>query len=250
MTMAQTCLFWQLLQSDSKETRQHRNSPIYSFLLNNSLSGHYKIIFEGPLCSWRQPLNTHTHTHARNYLASARVTVPRCPSSERPSDNRERGPRHSSRFVFCFVRALATMLFWEEVSSRKMHSLWLTGRLISRALWNGISNVASVAEPGGGRRPEPQLVSAVCGFSKDRKVRQLVKGQFGDDAWFTTRYNSTDVLGEFRHITKQLTGCLVKTVDCCDCSVSTIKLSNTISDKWQVSLFFCLSLKIYKRHCK
>lgn len=74
--------------------------------------------------------------------------------------------------------------------------MWLTGRLISRALWNGISNVASVAEPGGQRRPEPQLVSAVCGFSKDRRVRQLVKGQFGDDAWFTTRYKSTDVLGK------------------------------------------------------
>lgn len=80
----------------------------------------------------------------------------------------------------------------------KMHSLWLTGRLISRTLWNGISNVASAAEPGSQRRPEPQLVSAVCGFAKDRRVRNLVKGQFGDDAWFTTRYKSSDVLGKTR----------------------------------------------------
>lgn len=77
-----------------------------------------------------------------------------------------------------------------------MHSLWLTGRLISRALWNGISNVASAAEPGGRRGPEPQLVSAVCGFSKDRRARCLVRGQFGDDAWFTAKYMASDVLGK------------------------------------------------------
>ncbi|XP_045476587.1 protein phosphatase PTC7 homolog [Harmonia axyridis] len=76
-----------------------------------------------------------------------------------------------------------------------MHSLWLTGRLLSRAVWNGIANISSAADPNINRKSEPYLVSAVCGFSKERKIQRLIKGQFGDDAWFTTRYKSADVLG-------------------------------------------------------
>ncbi|XP_044758746.1 protein phosphatase PTC7 homolog isoform X2 [Coccinella septempunctata] len=76
-----------------------------------------------------------------------------------------------------------------------MHSLWLTGRLLSRAIWNGFANISSAADPNINRKSEPYLVSAVCGFSKERKIQRLIKGQFGDDAWFTTRYKSADVLG-------------------------------------------------------
>lgn len=76
-----------------------------------------------------------------------------------------------------------------------MHSLWLTGRLLSRAIWNGISNMSTSADVQ--RKPDAQLVSAVCGFSKERKIQRLIRGQFGDDAWFTAKYKSADVLGEF-----------------------------------------------------
>lgn len=76
-----------------------------------------------------------------------------------------------------------------------MHSLWLTGRLLSRAIWNGFANISSAADPNYSRKSDPYLVSAVCGFSKERKIQRLIKGQFGDDAWFTARYTSADVLG-------------------------------------------------------
>lgn len=76
-----------------------------------------------------------------------------------------------------------------------MHSLFVTGRLISRALLNGIHNFSTAADPKLQQKTEPHLVSAVCGFSKERKIQRLVKGQFGDDAWFTARYKATDVLG-------------------------------------------------------
>ncbi|XP_074039512.1 protein phosphatase PTC7 homolog isoform X1 [Leptinotarsa decemlineata] len=76
-----------------------------------------------------------------------------------------------------------------------MHSLLITGRLLSRALWNGITNVSTATDPSRQRKTEPQLVSAVCGFSKRRKIQRLIKGQFGDDAWFTAKYKTADVLG-------------------------------------------------------
>lgn len=76
-----------------------------------------------------------------------------------------------------------------------MHSLWLTGRLLSRAIFNGITNFATSADPNVQKRAEPQLVSAVCGFSKEKNARRLIKGQFGDDAYFTAKYKSADVLG-------------------------------------------------------
>ncbi|XP_017778075.1 PREDICTED: protein phosphatase PTC7 homolog [Nicrophorus vespilloides] len=77
-----------------------------------------------------------------------------------------------------------------------MHSLWLTGRLLSRAIWNGIANISSsTVDPALQKRADPQLVSAVCGFSKDKKIERLVHGQFGDDAWFTSKTKNADILG-------------------------------------------------------
>lgn len=76
-----------------------------------------------------------------------------------------------------------------------MHSLWITGRLLSRAFFNGISNIATSADPNVQRKTEPHVVSAVCGFSKERTVQKMIKGQFGDDAWFITKCKSSDVLG-------------------------------------------------------
>ncbi|CAG9865077.1 unnamed protein product [Phyllotreta striolata] len=76
-----------------------------------------------------------------------------------------------------------------------MHTLLVTGRLLSRALWNGIANVSSTPEPNIHRKNESQLISAVCGFSKERQIQRLIKGQFGDDAWFSAKYKTADVLG-------------------------------------------------------
>ena len=76
-----------------------------------------------------------------------------------------------------------------------MHTLWLTSRLLSRAIWNGISNLSTAADANLQRKKDPQFISAVCGFSKERKIQRLIKGQFGDDAWFTAKYKTADVLG-------------------------------------------------------
>ncbi|XP_056631741.1 protein phosphatase PTC7 homolog isoform X2 [Diorhabda carinulata] len=75
-----------------------------------------------------------------------------------------------------------------------MHSLLVTGRLLSRAFWNGIANVSTATDPNIHKKTEPQLISAVCGFSKERRIQRLIKGQFGDDAWFTAKYKTADVL--------------------------------------------------------
>lgn len=80
-----------------------------------------------------------------------------------------------------------------------MHSLFVTGRLISRALFNGIHNFSTATDPKLQQKTEPHLVSAVCGFSKEKRIQRLVKGQFGDDAWFSAKYKSTDVLGKLLH---------------------------------------------------
>ncbi|XP_066246414.1 protein phosphatase PTC7 homolog [Euwallacea similis] len=76
-----------------------------------------------------------------------------------------------------------------------MHSLFVTGRLISRALFSGIHNFSTATDPKLQQKTEPHLVSAVCGFSKERRIKRLVHGQFGDDAWFKARYKSAEVLG-------------------------------------------------------
>lgn len=76
-----------------------------------------------------------------------------------------------------------------------MHTLWLTGRLLSRAIWNGISNISTAADPNLQRKTDPHFISAVCGFPKEKRIERLIKGQFGDDAWFTAKYKAADVLG-------------------------------------------------------
>lgn len=78
-----------------------------------------------------------------------------------------------------------------------MNSFLTTGRLLSRAIWNGIANVSTASDPNFQRKPDAYLVSAVCGFSKERKIQRLIKGQFGDDAWFTAMHKTADVLGKF-----------------------------------------------------
>ena len=78
-----------------------------------------------------------------------------------------------------------------------MQSIVWTGRLLSRALWNGISNYSNCAEPNVNRRHESRIVSAVCGFPKELAHARLKKGQFGDDAWFIAKYKSADVIGKY-----------------------------------------------------
>lgn len=79
-----------------------------------------------------------------------------------------------------------------------MHTLWLTSRLLSRALWNGIANLSIAADPNLHKRNELHLVSAVCGFSKENtRTQRLINGQFGDDAWFVQRTKSSDILGQY-----------------------------------------------------
>lgn len=82
----------------------------------------------------------------------------------------------------------------------RMHSLWLTGRLLSRAIWNGISNFSTTAidpkSPNTHNLETSGLLSVVSGFSnKSKKTEQLIHGQFGDDAWFTVKTRSADLLG-------------------------------------------------------
>ncbi|XP_071445837.1 protein phosphatase PTC7 homolog [Hetaerina americana] len=76
-----------------------------------------------------------------------------------------------------------------------MQSLVWSGRLLSRALWNGICNYSNCADQSLSRKREPHLVSAVCGFPKDYANTRLKKGQFGDDAWFSAKYKSADAIG-------------------------------------------------------
>nr|CAD7264006.1 unnamed protein product [Timema shepardi] len=91
----------------------------------------------------------------------------------------------------------------QEVLKRKgMQNIWRlresivwTGRLLSRALWNGLSNYSNCVDPNLNRRNESRIVSAVCGFPKELANAKLKRGQFGDDAWFTARYKSSEVIG-------------------------------------------------------
>lgn len=80
-----------------------------------------------------------------------------------------------------------------------MQSIVWTGRLLSRALWNGITNYStSCADPSLSRKREPRIFSAVSGFPKDFTNACLKKGQFGDDAWFTAKCKTADVIGELK----------------------------------------------------
>ncbi|VVC89608.1 protein phosphatase PTC7 homolog [Leptidea sinapis] len=76
-----------------------------------------------------------------------------------------------------------------------MHSLSWTGRVLSRAIRNGLSNLSSATEFNVSKRKHPYLVSVVCGFPKDIANGRSNKGQFGDDAWFSTHFNNADVIG-------------------------------------------------------
>ncbi|XP_074093854.1 protein phosphatase PTC7 homolog isoform X3 [Cotesia typhae] len=76
-----------------------------------------------------------------------------------------------------------------------MQSIYWTGRLLSRALWNGISSYTTCADPAVVKKREASLVSAVCGFPKDLSRGRIRKGQFGDDAWFTAKFKALEVIG-------------------------------------------------------
>ncbi|XP_022814113.1 protein phosphatase PTC7 homolog [Spodoptera litura] len=76
-----------------------------------------------------------------------------------------------------------------------MQSIFWTGRLLSRALRNGLSNFSSAAELNVSTTKHPYLVSVVCGFPKDIANGRTRKGQFGDDAWFSTNSSNADVIG-------------------------------------------------------
>lgn len=77
-----------------------------------------------------------------------------------------------------------------------MQSIFWTGRLLSRALRNGLSSFSSAAELNVSSRKHPYLVSVVCGFPKDIANGRTRKGQFGDDAWFSANSSNADVIGK------------------------------------------------------
>lgn len=76
-----------------------------------------------------------------------------------------------------------------------MQSIFWTGRLLSRALRNGLANLSSATELNVSNKKYPYLVSVVCGFPKDIANGRTRRGQFGDDAWFSTNFNNADVIG-------------------------------------------------------
>lgn len=78
-----------------------------------------------------------------------------------------------------------------------MHSIVWTGRILSRALWNSITNYSNnCADPKLKAKRETHILSAVSGFPKDFKNTKLKKGQFGDDAWFYSKCKAADVFGK------------------------------------------------------
>ncbi|XP_068985860.1 protein phosphatase PTC7 homolog isoform X2 [Bombus flavifrons] len=76
-----------------------------------------------------------------------------------------------------------------------MQSIYWTGRLLSRTIWNGISNYTACADPNVNKRREASFISAVCGFPKDFTRGRIRKGQFGDDAWFSAKFKTVEVIG-------------------------------------------------------
>lgn len=76
-----------------------------------------------------------------------------------------------------------------------MQSLVWTGRLVSRALWNSISNFSTTPDPLVSKKLEPHIVSAASGFPKHLTNAKIRKGAFGDDAWFSAKWKSSDVMG-------------------------------------------------------
>ena len=45
------------------------------------------------------------------------------------------------------------------------------------------------------KRREASFISAVCGFPKDFTRGRIRKGQFGDDAWFSAKFKTVEVIG-------------------------------------------------------
>lgn len=77
-----------------------------------------------------------------------------------------------------------------------MQSLEWTGRLVSRALWNSFSSLSRSADPAVNKKREPHILSAVSGFPKNLQTASLnTKGKFGDDAWFSAKWKTADVIG-------------------------------------------------------
>lgn len=76
-----------------------------------------------------------------------------------------------------------------------MQSLVWTGRLVGRALWNSISNFSTTPDPVVNKKLEPHILSAVSGFPKNLNGSKLKQGKFGDDAWFSAKWKTSDVLG-------------------------------------------------------
>ncbi|XP_014287398.1 protein phosphatase PTC7 homolog [Halyomorpha halys] len=78
-----------------------------------------------------------------------------------------------------------------------MQAITWTGRILSRAIWNGINNYSTnCTEPSPPlKKYEPHILSVVSGFPKEISQTKLKKGQFGDDAWFTAKFKTADVLG-------------------------------------------------------
>lgn len=81
-----------------------------------------------------------------------------------------------------------------------MQSVFWTGRVLSRALRNGLASISSATELSVSSKRQPYLVSVVCGFPKDIANGRTRKGQFGDDAWFSTNFNNADVIGMYRFL--------------------------------------------------
>ncbi|KOX72941.1 Protein phosphatase PTC7 like protein [Melipona quadrifasciata] len=76
-----------------------------------------------------------------------------------------------------------------------MQSIYWTGRLLSRAIWNGLSNYTACGDPNVNKRREASFISAVCGFPKDFTRGRIRKGQFGDAAWFSAKFKTVEVIG-------------------------------------------------------
>lgn len=79
-----------------------------------------------------------------------------------------------------------------------MHSIVWTGRILSRALWSSITNYSTnCSDAQVQNKRQPHILSAVSGFPKDfKQTTRLIRGQFGDDAWFFSKCKTADVFGK------------------------------------------------------
>lgn len=74
-----------------------------------------------------------------------------------------------------------------------MQSICWTTRLVTRALRNGFS---TLVEPNS--KVKPHFVSVACGFPKDFQRSKPKLGRFGEDAWFISSTQNSDVIGELQ----------------------------------------------------